>query len=439
MAKKYKIVLSVLFVVLVALAAVVVSGVFDVSRRVEQQTESGDNLAGKSVYTDLYRIDTGVALPVLKTTLNGLYYTMSKEGDVSFYEIENGALVKRAETGSFEVEAECSSQTLPAVIHYVEREDGLYGCGLFTNLLYPDVMLYDYGFFQITDMFPGYSSNRLLMIDVDASRFYSNDKVFSEIFKLYDNNNTEHFLSENQRTVDFAARMKTDYKMFTNDILDQGDNGNVLFFSSRYYVDYAESGKLDIFTSGGAEVNLDNVRYVVDIASMHFWRTEQGTQYFALNDAGGFDLCSVASAEAEPEVLASFEGKIDKDYIVDGAYLFSKQTGEVYNVLTGETYTVNYDVFREGFRADQFYISPSGRFCVIRGANTDNVAACGVADLQTGAITAYTNEVFGYLAGAVVEDDGTVVLSIASGESGTSFYQLVGNVLTAPVEQQVEG
>ena len=436
MAKRYKVVLSLLLVVLVAVAAVVVSGVFDVNRRAERQTEANDNRAESADYTEAFVTNTDVALPLLKTTLPGVYYTMSKEGDVRFYELKNGAPAQISETGSFEVTAACSSQELPAVIHYLDRDGHVYGCGLFTNLLYPDVMLYDYGFFEVTDLFPGFNGSRLLLIDVDSSRFYSNDKVFSEAFILDSDNNARFLLSENQRTVDFSARMKTDYHMFTNGILDQGNSGNVLFFSSRYYIDYAESGKLDIFTSGGSGENVDNVRYVVDVDSLYFWRTDGGLRYF-VKTADGFELRSVAAADAEPEVIERFSGDLAADYIVDGVYLFRKSSGEVYNVLTGDASSVNYGVFRTGFKADLFFISPGGRYCVVRGANTDNVAAVGLMDLKTGTMTAYTDEVFGFLASAVVTDDGAAVLSVATGESGTSFYQLIADITAVSAEAAV--
>ena len=436
MATRYKIILSILFVVLVAAAAVVVSGVLDVNRRVEEQTDPQENLAETVSYKDFYATDTGVALPLLKTTVEGVYYTMDKAGEVAFYELENGRPSKLQETGSFEVKASCSSQELPAVIHYIERDGAVYGCGLFTNELYPGVDLYDYGFFQVTNMFPGFRAARLLMVDVDPARFYSNDKVFSEIFRLYDDNSTEHFLSENQRSVDLNARMRTDYKMFTNDILGQ-NGGEVLFFSSRYYVNYEDAGELDIFSSGGREENVDNVRYIVGIASLNFWRTDSGVRYFTNTD-GGFELRESASSKADPQTVETFPGSLEKDYIVDGVYLFRKADGSVYNVLTGEKRTVSYSMLREGFAADSFWISPNGRYCVFRGPNVNNVAACGVADLETGAVVAYTDEVFGYLAGAVAADDGSVVLSLASGKSGASYYQLLASAANAAPESATE-
>ena len=42
---------------------------------------------------------------------------------------------------------------------------------------------------------------------------------------------------------------------------------------------YAASGKTDIFTSGGSGTNTDNLRYVMDVDGLYFWRTEDGTRF----------------------------------------------------------------------------------------------------------------------------------------------------------------
>ena len=159
------------------------------------------------------------------------------------------------------------------------------------------------------------------------------------------------------------------------------------------------------------------------IASLNFWRTADGTRFFR-NTENGFALQNVTAQNGEPETIETFEGSLADDYIIDGAYLFRKADGAIYNVLTGERAQVKYSMFRQDFQADRFWISPNGKYCVIRGVNVGNVAACGVMDLENGKMTAYTDDVFGFLAGAVVTDDGAVILSVSSGESGASFYQL---------------
>ena len=135
MAKRYKLILSLLFIVLLAAAVVVVTGVLDINKRAERRTQSTTDPAASSDYTDLFQTVTDVALPVLKTRLEGVYYTIDQNGDVHFYERNDGNLKELPETGAFDVKAECGSEELPAKIPYLEtdgetaREDPLSGKG----------------------------------------------------------------------------------------------------------------------------------------------------------------------------------------------------------------------------------------------------------------------------------------------------------------------
>lgn len=432
--KKYKIILSVLLVVLVAVAVVVVTGVVDIHKQSDPEEPTSGNKAETENYEDAYTLNTSVALPLMKTDFETVFYTMTKQGDVKFYEVNEGKITSLEETGSFEVTAACSSQELPAVIHYIEKDGHTYGVGLFTNLLYPDVLIYDYAFFKVTDMFPqaGLSDDSLLMVlDVDNARFYDDNKVYSEIFVLHPDHSSEHFLSEDQRTVDLEAKMKTDYKMFTNDTLakDQADEKNVLFLSSRYYADYRESGKTDIFSSGGFGTNTDNLRYVIDVDTLHFWRDEGDTYFFRDNEDGSFSL-KAYYASGETETIAVFEGDLSEDYLIDGQYLFNKKTGKVTDVLTNRSKQVIFTCFKSGFTADLFAISENGKYAVIRGVNTNNTAGVGVMNFETDEIYAYTDDVFGYVANMNVLNDGTVVISAASGESAAAYYQLISSAVS---------
>ncbi len=430
MAKKYKIVLSVLLVVLIAIAAVLISGVIDINKMVHPEEPTSGNSAESDDYTQTFTTDISAALPLMSTDIDNIYFTMTKQGDVKFYKVENAVISEIPATGSFDVTAACSGQKIPAKIHYLEIDGKTIGYGLYTSLLYEGIYLYDYAFFKVTEMFDAFKDSNgtlLMMLDVESDRFYSEDKVYSEIFYLYSDHTTKHFLSEDQRTVDINARDKTDYKMFTDDILNQGNNKNVLFFSSRYYLMYEESEYVDIFTSGGSGTNVDNIRYLTDVAALVFWRTDKGVYFFANHsDDTGFSLCLYA--DSERKVIKSFAGDYDEDYIRSGKYLLNKKTGEIYNCLDGTTKQLVYSCFKEGFKPDKFVMNESGTACVIRGANTENVAASAVMNFKTGEITAYTDEVFSYYANSQVLDDGTVIISLANGESASAYYQLVTKI-----------
>lgn len=427
MAKRYKMILSVLLVVLVAAAAVVVSGVLDINKRLGGNTPGIDTANGS--YTDVYKVNTSAALPLMKTGFENVFFTMTKQGEVKFYEASDGTFTAIDESGNYEVSAECSSQTLPAVIHYLERDGKTEGYGLFTNLLYPDVLLYDYAFFKVTELPAAFNDSHgtlLMMLDIDNTRFYSDEKVYSDIFYLYADHTSKHFLSEDQRTIDIYAREKADYKMFTDDILAQEPDDRVLFFSSRNYVSFDQSDKCDIFTSGGSGNNVDNIVYIEDVASLHFWRADGKLLYLretGENEDGEAAFVLNASDGNQSETVLTFTGDPDVDYIISGHYMLDRLTGEICDVLTGETKALafeNYDIY---FAPDMFKISDNGRFCVIRGT-LEGKSACGIADLETDRIITYSDDIFGYIANVQVLDDGTVILSVANGESGTAFYQL---------------
>ena len=56
------------------------------------------------------------------------------------------------------------------------------------------------------------------------------------------------------------------------------------------------------------------------------------------------------------------------------------------------------------------------------------MAAVVVANLITGNVRSYTDDMFGYIACMDAKDDGTVILSLANGKSATSFYQLIASL-----------
>ena len=424
MVKKYKMILSLLLVVLVCVGVITVTGVFDINKLVKEHEEQNDETL-TTRYQDAFMSLTDENSPLLKTDVENIYYAMDLEGGVRFYRAENGGFTMIEESGSFEVKAPCSGQELPAVIHYIELPERTIGYGLFTNTLYDGVYLYDYAFFKVTDMFPAFNgeASLLMLLDVDKTRFYSDDKVFSEAFYLYSDHTCKHFLNENQRIVDINARMRTDYKMFTSDILDQ--TGNVLFFSSRYYTAYEDSDQIDILTSGGSGENVDNVQYIIDVASLHMWETDGGVLYFSRTD-GGFTLKRFDGENHED--VKSFTGSLENDYLICGKYILNRASGEIYGVVDGSVKQLDYSHFKKGFTPDLFSISENGIYCVVRGSNNRNKPVIGMADFVADTMTDYEDDVFGYTAALHVQNDGTVIISTATGESASSYYQLVGVV-----------
>ena len=438
MVKKYKTGLAILLVILVAVSVITVTGVFDINRIVKEKEESA-NPELIETYKDIFSTYTDENNPLLSTDIEGVFYAMSTAGDVTFYRAENGALTQLEESRSIDIKVECSGQKLPATLHCIDVDGKTIGYGLFTNELYPDVLLYDYAFFKLTDMFPAYNSSgsrMLLLADIDKARFYKEDKVFSEQFYLYSDNTTEHFLNENQRIVDMYARQRSDYKMFTSDILSQ-DQDIVYFFSSRQYTAFENSNQADILRTGGSGENVDNLVYISDIDSLHFWRTDEGVYYFSKNDDKSFTLKFYNGSEDTD--IKTFEGSINDNYLICGEYILNKASGEVYRITDGTVRQLDYSDFKRGFEPSLFDISENGKYCVIRGSNNRNKPAFAAYDLEVGSCVSYIDDIFGYIASINVTDDGTMIISLATGDSASSYYQITGVIGQTATEGETSG
>ena len=434
MIKRYKMALTALLAVLLVFAVITVTGVVDINRMVnekeEDETQQGENPTGSD---DVFRTYSSAGLPLLATDVENVFYTMSKTGEVKFYKVNDAEIENIRDVESFDVTVTCSGQDLPVTIYHTEVQGKTLGYGLFTNENHPEVFLYDYAFFKLTDQFDAYDSKSglLLLADIEKDRFYDENKVYSESFYLYENHDTKNFLNEDQRIVDLNARLRADYKMFTDDILHQ-ESSKILFFSSRFYNDYGHSENVDIFISGGSGENVDNNRYVTDIASLNFWNTDDGIIYFVNKDieeeddeaaVSAFSLMSYDGSE-ETEII-SFEGSIKEDFIVSGTHLLNIATGDIYNVLTGETDNFDYTEFEVSFVPDLFKVSENGRICVLRGKSNLGKPSLGIMDMKTGETMTFTENVFGHIASVQVLDDGTIILSLAASESAETYYQLV--------------
>ncbi len=434
MVKRYKTILSVLLCVLTVFAVITVTGVVDINKIINEREEGTTDAPVKTV-ADVFTTYSEAGYPLLETDIPGVFYAMSKTGDVNFFKAQGGNIEKIADVGAFDVTVTCSGQKLPVTISYVEVDGRTAGYGLFTNADHPDVFLYDYAFFKVTDQFDGYDSRSklLLLADIEKSRFYDEDKVYSESFYLYESKETKNFLNEDQRIVDLNAKLRADYKMFTDDILHQTED-KILFFSSRFYNDYGHSEQVDIFISGGYGENVDNNRHILDVASLNFWKTQDGIRYFRLNSTEDTDAAAVTAfslmnyKDKKSEEIISFDGSLKDDFILSGTKLFNIKTGEIYDVVTGENAKFDYGIFNTSFTPDLFKAGEDGKYCLIRGKSNLGKPSLGIIDTETGETYSYTDNVFGHIASMQALSDGTIILSLAASETAESYYQLVAKI-----------
>ena len=445
MVKRYKTILSVLLCVLTVFAVITVTGVVDINKLINER-EGGTTQEPVKTVADVFSTYTDAGYPLLETDIPGVFYAMSKSGDVNFFKAQNGSIERIADVGTFDVTVTCSGQKLPVTIRYVEVDGKTAGYGLFTNADHPEVYLYDYAFFKVTDQFDGYDSRSklLLLADTEKSRFYDEAKVYSESFYLYESKETKNFLNEDQRIVDLNARLRADYKMFTDGILHQTED-KILFFSSRFYNDYGYSDQVDIFISGGSGENVDNNRYILDVASLDFWKTEDGIRYFRLNSADETDAAAATTfslmnyKDKTSEEIISFDGSLKEDYILSGTKLFNIGTGEIYDVVTGDTAKFDYSKFSTSFTPDLFKAGEDGKYCLIRGRSNLGKPSLAIIDTETGESYTYTDNDFGHIASMQALSDGTIILSLAASEAAESYYQLTAKIGEADTSFETVG
>lgn len=449
MIKRYKALLTALLAVLLVFAVITVTGVVDINKiiRENQEGETSIDVPSNS-FEDVFSTFTAVGLPLLKTDVENVFYSMAKDGKVDFYRISDGVVEKLTDVKVINATVVMSGQKIPVTLYTTVADGRNIGYGLFTNENHPDIFLYEYAFFKVTDQFDAYDSRSelLLLADIEKERFYDENKVYSESFYLYSDYTSKVFLNEDQRIVDLNARLRTDYKMFTDSILHQ-DNDKILFFSSRFYNDFSYSDKTDIFISGGYGENVDNNRYILDVASLDFFRTEKGVYYFADKKAegasdeeesvSGFSIMLHNGNESEE--IISFEGSLENDFILSGTKLFNKKTGEIYDVLTGDSEKLDYSEFETSFSPDMFKVSENGKYCVVRGKSNLGKPSLGIMDFDNNKFHTFTDNVFGHIASIQILNDGSVVLSLAAGETAASYYQLIANVNTVSGDANTVG
>ncbi len=377
---------------------------------------------GKIKFKKLFVESKTATLPLMKTDFDGIFYTMDINGNVNFYKLVDGVLTAMEENGVYSVAPRCSGQNVPAEIHYITVDGKTNGFGLYTAANSSGILLFDYAFFKICDL-PDYFADEdelLLLIDTDKSRFYS-EKLYSEQFYLdIDDMSTSYFLSEAQRHAGMDGLKAKDYKMFTDEILHQPYK-TVYFFTSRAYV--ADDVKLvDIYTSGGYDTNIDNIRVVRNMLGMTFYRTDEGIYYYSAEEEGfvvyfynGEDYTTVRT----------FEGDFEEDYLRSDTATLDKMNGIIYDIASDKEYTIDYSAFGTAFVVSDFVMN--GRYAAVVGESPIGGIEIGVFDTEDEVLTVFKDFSNKNMEQIHITDDGHLIISVCYKSDYTAF-QLICNM-----------
>lgn len=384
-------------------------------------TQIADN-DGRISYKKLFVKSETANLPLMKTDFDNIFYTMDTTGYVRFYKLTDGVLSEVKADGVYSVAPRCSGQNIPADVYYVNIDGKINGFGLYTTQNTSGIMLFDYAFFKICnlpDKF-SYENELLLLIDTDKSRFYE-DKIYSEQFYFdTEDNTTTYFLSEAQRNSGMDGIKSKVYKMFTDEMLHQ-PYSKYYFFTSRAYE--ADDVKLvDIYTSGGYDTNIDNIRVVRNMLGMTFYRTDNGLYYYSAEE-NGFVIYFYDGKDYT--VIREFSGDLDTDYLRSGTATIEKSSGVIYDIATDKEYTIDYSAFGTAFVLSDFVMN--GRYIAVAGESPIGGKQVGVLDTEDGNFTVFNKFNNNNLEQFHITDDGHLVISVCYKSDYTAF-QLICNM-----------
>ena len=280
------------------------------------------------------------AYPYLKTDIDGLFYTMSPQGEVTFFKYEEGFFNAVESGGTYSVSVNMSEKTVKADVTWVKSDGRLTGYGLYAapNGSYA---LYPYVFFHMMEFgskYDGKSGAYVLLADTTADDMYKNDKVYEEPFLYYTGSgNTERYLSEANRTPGYSGAKRADYSMLTEDLVKDARNYQ-LFLSGRNYGDL--DVRVDLLREGGSGNNVDNIVVASNILLNWAKYTDSGNVRYLVKNGSSVEEREYSFSDKSAKTVRTFENVSESDILISGDVLFVRGSGLACNLLTGKEITL---------------------------------------------------------------------------------------------------
>ncbi len=420
--KKLTIIIAVLAVVCF-FAVLVFSGVIDFGSIGSEETSTDE--ADANLDTDEYPLSLSALVQsdvsYLETNIDGIFYTMTEDGTVTFYSYDSTAnsFTETAATGTYDVTVEMSEQSISATVTYYKDGTDIAGYGLYTGSE-GEYNLYSYAFFRLTNYGADYSSSSdgcLLLVDTTEDDFYSNDKVYEEPFAFYySSQSATRLLSEANRTVGLDGTKRADYSML-NDVVINASHSQMLFFSGRHYSEDDE--RVDLLRSGGSGNNVDNVLLISDVLGYWIEYTDEGIKYISVDDSDNVFVGLYNMSSDTTETLKTFEGITRDDVLVSNGYIYIISTNTVYSIDGDTEVTLVYDNV-SGLEVDLF--KATADVFVVRGYVNTNSPVFISASTSTGSvIKSFCNSDFANLVNPVITDVSGAMFTIVDGSKFTCY------------------
>lgn len=374
----------------------------------ETTTESQDKLASVQTSRD------GVAYNLIQSEIPDVFYGFSSDYKLQYYQYKDNKMAPVKSTGSVNATVDMGNQKIPVTIDYVELGGKIFGVGLFVANKTEDVYFYDMLAFQLVNLPKGYEQDGKALLLATTSKNALTQKVtlWPESFVVdLKTGATSRFLKVINRNIDITTGAGVeDFCILTNE--SYGASGTIPFISAREYE--AGSGQQDIFIKNGKDEKL----YVSDVYGK-FLLTDGKSVIFMRKTDKGFDV--IRKTDEEEKITASFYGAMSTNYMHAGDYIFNKNDGKIYNLLTGEEKTV------VGYRMspEMMAVSPDGKYLVMLGTVVNMMDyQVHIFNLQTGDYTKFKDENYSSHSNLTFINNTTAVYMVLDPNQGYEYVVL---------------
>ncbi len=374
----------------------------------ETTTESQDKLASVQTSRD------GVAYNLIQSEIPDVFYGFSSDYKLQYYQYKDNKMVPVKSTGSVNATVDMGNQKIPVTIDYVELGGKIFGVGLFVANKTENVYFYDMLAFQLVNLPKGYEQDGKALLLATTSKNALTQKVtlWPESFVVdLKTGATSRFLKVINRNIDISTGAGVeDFCILTNE--SYGASGTIPFISAREYE--AGSGQQDIFIKNSKDEKL----YVSDVYGK-FLLTDGKSVIFMRKTDKGFDV--IRKTGEEEKITASFYGAMSTNYMHAGDYIFNKNDGKLYNLLTGEEKTV------VGYRMspEMMAVSPDGKYLVMLGTVVNMMDyQVHIFNLQTGDYTKFKDENYSSHSNLTFINNTTAVYMVLDPNQGYEYVAL---------------
>lgn len=291
----------------------------------------------------------------IQSDIKNVYYSVSSENEVKYFEYENGAMKPLQATGTVNAQVSMDKEKLPVTINYVKTGDGIFGISIFRFEDNPGSTLHNVITFKLVDLPEKHKADgKALLLAVanseSASRRYN---LWTDSFIVdLKSGATTRFLTADKNSNSYSVA----YSVLTNSAYAT-DGDMIPFFTTREYGD--GSGKKDLFVINGANESL----FATDVYGEYIYADKDVIAYLKATETG-FNIVKKENTKEE-KIVFSLYGNFSTDYLYHNEYILNKYDGNLYNAKTGE------EIALAGYRmsnAEMMSISPDGRYLVVLGA-----------------------------------------------------------------------